>query len=117
MLDKPLKNVDKDNVASFLKEIVKMIKDDPNEWSMKITRANNGFIVETKDDGIVLKNLFENRDDSNHINNHRDFEDLKIWREMLYFIMENFGYYPSKHDDKRIVIRIEDRDGNDVNTY
>jgi hypothetical protein len=45
-----------------------------------------------------------------------EFNDLNAkdtadgWQRLLYLVMEEFGYYPSKHDEYRLVIDVEPGD-------
>jgi hypothetical protein len=63
---------------------------------MKITirTVSNGYILETEDNAIVFDT------DENH------YESIHT---MLYTLLEQIGEYGSKHDEKRINIKIEEK--------
>ncbi len=76
------------------------------EWSLKIQKVGNGFILENNEEGDKSVVVFEKREDSPDYLVSKD-EDLGSLRNMLYYIVEYFGYYPSRKDSKRLVIGVE----------
>lgn len=82
----------------------KVIKINKEDWSLKITKVKNGFIVEhheSTSDGYIKEQLvFEESD-------HDDFSELIAAEDMLYYIIEHFGLYGSKHDKKRLRVTID----------
>jgi len=75
---------------------------------MEIRRVVNGFIVSTpneEDDGFT-QYVFEMAEYPENVNRPEDGEDLDTWKNLFYFIMNHFGYYRSKHDDKVLELNI-----------
>ena len=70
-------------------------------WSVSVTRADNGFIVEYKEDvgdQIIEKEfVFEEVGD-----------ELETMRNMLWFVSEHFGVCYSKHNSRNLVIEIQE---------
>jgi hypothetical protein len=82
------------------------------EWSLKIIKADNGYILEGisyhPDDGEVVK--IDSQIVLEEDKNCREAEDLKIHVKLLWEVLEYFGAYGSKHSN-RINIEIRDPDG------
>jgi len=69
-------------------------KDAPPEWSLKILRANNGYILYNDveyDPPLVIE------DDES--------DDLKSHEELLWEVMNCFNFGGSKHDKVRLQVR------------
>ena len=78
-----------------------------NEWNIKITKANNGYICEWDEESseendfiIKKKHVIEDKSDD------ENFELISM-QELLYFIKEHFAVYNSKHNEKNIHIEIK----------
>ena len=75
-------------------------------WTLEITKAENGYIAEYWDDGeedgesIRHQILFEEQDDEKG--------ELDCMGNLLYFVKEHFGIYSSKHDRYLLNIEIMD---------
>ena len=66
--------------------------------------------VESTENGYILRS-----DDRSYVVQEREVVegnfDLQAMRELLYMIMEEFGYFGSKHDPERLVVVIRDQRG------
>lgn len=71
------------------------------EWSLKITLARNGYILEGTHDGSGLPFTEVIEDD--------DKDDLKSHEELLWLVMEYFNFQGSKHDRERLQVVREKR--------
>jgi len=64
--------------------------------------------VESTENGYILRS-----DDRSYVVQEREVVegnfDLQAMRELLYMIMEEFGYFGSKHDPERLVVVIRDQ--------
>ena len=69
------------------------------EWSLKIIRAENGFILESQ--GEIDQGLETNRT----VIEEQDEDELRMYQELLHEVLEYFGYYGSKHDGERLMIQ------------
>ncbi len=77
---------------------------------IEIERVSNGFIVSgpnQHDDGW-FQTVFEMSDNPEFPNRMNDGEDLQTWRNLLYFIMEQMGYFPSWNDENILEVVITD---------
>jgi len=75
---------------------------------MILERVANGFLVSVPndlDDGYI-QYVFQMSDNPKNVDRSANGEDLDTWYDLLYFVMEQSGYFPSRKDDKRIDIRI-----------
>jgi predicted house-cleaning noncanonical NTP pyrophosphatase (MazG superfamily) len=66
-------------------------------WSITITRGNNGYKLtweEDAEDGTTLQQEEYIEDD--------ELDELKSGEELLWRIMEYFGFGGSKHDPERL---------------
>lgn len=61
----------------------------PN-WSLHISRVENGYVLATNDTWEVIE------DD--------DKDELKSGEELLWYVMEYFSFYGSKHDPERLKV-------------
>lgn len=66
------------------------------DWSMTISKAENGYIVLSNDDEKTARIFQEDDEDS-----------LKAIEQVLWDVIEYFGEYGSKHDKERIRITRE----------
>jgi hypothetical protein len=80
-----------------------------NDWSLKITRAKNGYICEWEEDWtpedkpqgtrvIKKKFVFEEKE--------REGGDLDCMSELLWFVKEHFGIMWNKHNPKNLDIKV-----------
>ena len=79
------------------------------EFSIKISKVSNGYTLQPlgedyKDDGITVYQ----QNDSN------EFGELGAMFEVLYEVIQYFGVYGSKHDEKRLRVIIVNRDGEEI---
>ena len=87
-----------------------------SEWSLKIERASNGFIVthagqDAGSEGMIHVELFEEGRDpfieselGGHIPEAKEVAMYKV----LYYVMEHFGINHSKHKKINLMVRFED---------
>lgn len=76
------------------------------DWSIKVIKAENGFIVEFNeqmdDDSYrVVKEVFEDTDED-------EFSELYALERVLRYIQEYFGLGFNKHSKKNLVVDIEE---------
>ena len=66
--------------------------------------------VESTENGYILRS-----DDRSYVVQEREVVegnfDLQALQELLYMVMEEFGYFGSKHDPERLVVEIRDQRG------
>lgn len=73
---------------------------------VEIERIDNGFILnhisgDAEQAGVMV---FEEQE------SHKDaFTDLATLQRLLYCVCEAFGYHGSKHDKRRLFVRIENQ--------
>ena len=64
--------------------------------------------VESTENGYILRS-----DDRSYVVQEREVVegnfDLRALQELLYMVMEEFGYFGSKHDPERLVVVIRDQ--------
>jgi hypothetical protein len=70
------------------------------DYSIKITKADNGFICEWQEDDIKHEQVFEEKDSED--------DDLNCVNDMLWFVKEHFGVFWSKHNKKNLKICVWD---------
>ena len=83
---------------------------------MILERVANGFLVSVPndlDDGYI-QYVFQMSDNPKNVDRSANGEDLDTWYHLLYFVMEQSGYFPSRRDEKRIDIRILTKDDVEV---
>ena len=78
------------------------------DWSIEITRVDNGYTVgwyESGDDDEMLEHhvVFEETDEKHG--------DIACMVKLLWFVTEHFGMTGSKHDEKRIGINTDGQSG------
>jgi len=77
------------------------------EWSLKITKADNGFILEAisynPEDKIK-------KADVEYVIEEDNQDELKLYQRLIWEVLEYFGAPSSKHD-RRIKVVIEKPDG------
>jgi hypothetical protein len=79
------------------------------DYSIKVSRADNGFICEWEDEddeGNPLKHSQVFSEDDSELG------ELKCTNDMLWFVKEHFGVFWSKHNKKNLKICIWDMDKN-----
>lgn len=78
------------------------VKEDPDyEYSLKIKRVNNGYILSYWNDyGVYTEDVIEEGDEEDYSNT----VDIKSGLELLAFVLDYFGLDGDKHDKKRIII-------------
>lgn len=67
-----------------------------NKWSVIITKAENGYIVEYDENECTKETVFEAT------------EKLVDIRDMLLFVKEHFGVHSSKHAKLNLIVSIEE---------
>ena len=76
-------------------------------WSLRITKVDNGFVLswdeEADEDHIIPRSLVVEE------SAHHEFSEIDAMQRLLWEVMEHFGYYGSKHDKKRLFVRIEEQ--------
>lgn len=90
------------------------------EWSVKITRVENGYIVEGEDDyGVKQKHLIVEPE-----YHHKKLKpELQALGELAQYIWNYFGHYYSKHEPENLRVAVErghgreDFDGNLINIW
>lgn len=70
------------------------------EYEIGIERVNNGFIVSWLEDGEAKSLVFE--DDE-------ILGELFAMQNALYQVIEHFGLFGSKHDDRRLRVDVVER--------
>lgn len=77
-----------------------------NTWKLEVRKVSNGYILKGKfsDSEVVTESLIEEKIDN----------DLNAMQQVLLNVMEYFGIYYSKHNDKNIRIIIEDKNGKEI---
>jgi hypothetical protein len=81
---------------------------------IEIERTDNGFIFkhtsgDPDQDGVMVYEERESHED--------DFIDLDTLQSLLFAVCESFGYYGSKHDRRRLFVKIVnqfDKNGKEV---
>lgn len=74
-------------------------------WEMKISKVQNGYILETTTNdennanGVTIEKMV--------IQERNEEIDANV--ELLYTIMEYFGFSGSKHDKERIYIEVREK--------
>lgn len=86
---KEKKEMDKEMARDFEVELPSHLKDDG--WQLKITRTDNGYIIEVPNE--LPHVIQENQND-----------ELKEHEELLWCVMEYFNFQGSKHDSERLRI-------------
>ncbi len=84
-------------------------------WELLIRKVDKGFVVrrleelDGKEDDTSIEEksiVFQERDE-----NMESLEnDLESVRDMLYYVLEYFGIFHSKHNEKNIKIEVETND-------
>ena len=77
------------------------------DWSLKITKVDNGYIAEYSDavdeDGEIIGHrlVFPELDTENG--------ELEAMQNLLWFVMEHFAIYGSDHDRYRLQVEVIDQ--------
>ena len=79
------------------------------EWSLKITKASNGYILQPMGDDHEEEGMMVYEEDDLD-----EFGELEAMLKVLYGVIEHFGVYGSKHDAKRLRVVIVDREGEEI---
>lgn len=85
-----------------------------SDWSVKVTKADNGFVLEWEEEYDEGDNTFTKRivceEETNLLSPE---EDLVSVKKMLDTVLDRFGINYSKHNKKNIVVEIrENKDEN-----
>ena len=72
-----------------------------NQYSLKISRAMNGYVVCFDNGDMVVEEVFEDEEE--------EFGELYSMEKVLWRVLNYFGVFGSKHDKKRIRIHIEEQ--------
>jgi len=94
--------VDFSELKALLEKLPEMIKQNREEdldWSLTITRADNGYLLKGKSDNMGAPMTFVIEDDEQ--------DELKSHEELLWEVMEYFSFQGSKHDKERIRVTRE----------
>jgi len=73
------------------------------KFIVKIERVDNGFIVDSGEYSFVIQEKDEHQGKMG--------KNLECLRELCYMVLEEFGYFGSKHDPERLVVEIRDQRG------
>lgn len=78
---------------------------------LKIKRADNGFIITYKDEGVIEEyklttTLFEIKK-MEYCKEYYKCQDLECYQDILYFILYWLGYMSEDTDEKTLVIEIK----------
>jgi len=72
------------------------------DWKLEITKVENGYLLEYPDEdsegNYIRKRMVLEEDEK---------DELKSNENLLWQVMEHFGFYGSKHDKERIRITRE----------
>lgn len=82
-------------------EPTKMLKENDSEWSLKISRAVNGYVTEENSYGDKRTSVFAEEDGVDE-----QSAEFKCMEELLWYICEYFGIMNSKHKENRIRIDV-----------
>lgn len=70
-------------------------------WKCSIEKCENGFVV------IYPKEIEDNIVDVLHVIEESETDKLKEIEDLLFWIIDYFDYYGSKHDPERITVTRE----------
>ena len=79
------------------------------EWSLKITKASNGYILQPMGDDHEDEGMSVYEEE-----NINKYGELEAMFRALYSVIEYFGVYGSKHDARRLRVVIVDQNGNEI---
>lgn len=68
-------------------------------FDLTITKAQNGFILHWTEEGVLKSTVVEEHDTEDG--------EAAATQKLLWAVAEHFGYYGSKHDKVRTVVRLE----------
>jgi hypothetical protein len=79
------------------------------EWTMKISRAENGYVLTTNEDDCTVTTLIQDvvkSEDGTECVDQHEVEQRTVMNVML-AVMDYFGVYNSKHNKTRLNIDVE----------
>jgi len=83
-----------------------------NEWKLEIKKVNNGYILKGKfgDSDMITEEVIEENQDNSIYNTDRGYSqtDLSAMMNVLSEVMNYFAVYHSKHNQRNLVIDIEE---------
>lgn len=84
---------------NYWRSVIEDMKEERDEWYLKIVRTQNGYYC-TQNGSEFMDHVIEDSEE----------DGLKSHEELLWFVMEHFSFYGSKHDKERLRITREKRE-------
>lgn len=79
-----------------------------SKWDLHIRRVANGYILKGYPEGseTIEERLIEEPSGADG--------ELKAMETLLWEVKEYFGIFFSKHAERNLIIRVEDKEGNEI---